>query len=931
MIRSSFWLVSLLFILPLSVLADVSLESLMRSYQERYKVSKANVAKVWPANPASEAAPEFPPDGFYTRGVSDPVIDAAYQALRQGVINGMFDGVNDVTTADKLMDDWLLDGDLEGVHFTSFNSSSALKSFEKPITLSLDEKSKMAIIARRLTKMQWRVAKMNVDYKFYEGVALANDPVASINAAMINALAASPMQSSEIDAFFSPYSWRYKVTLTPYPPVNTVYEGQYAFLKAKATRESSLSAASNPTLVEYRPYYTLFTASDLAATDTPPIKVFRSLPEGEEVTWHPIIPAAPTAGGTGVVFSGKPLFYATARYKFRYIPEEGCGCASCAPGFVEAKANSLHFRLGLGLTDGAQSSAALEITAEVPGSLLAKPEGLYLPTGRGVTVVRGGSPLALKQIVTAEHVVEVTAETARRYHLDWYKRSAGAPAGGTGLYPRSSTRLSRLTVENPNAANANTLNVKRYEGAATVAARTWTFVYSTSTHTWSLTDSLNAYEEKVINSAITVSGITYATEDRQTLQGTTLVRHTRQKFQNYAFGKVLVEEVNDPNGKNDLTTMSYYTNSATDGVNYGRVKQVVQPSGAWKRYEYDQAGRVIKTVSSYLDSPLTAAESAVRVMTTSYQSPTQAYTLMIETIQGIEISRRYTVERLDGMDDILCTVPGATVNAASNLVTSSTNYLSGAFAGRLKSVINPDGTGQLLTYSADVVNAVTGLLDAAEITTVTKTGGWNGARTVIAVGSQTTSRSNRQGQVVESKTIDIASGLTTAHTQATAFDDYGRVLTQLNVLSAQTTQTVYDCCGLQSMTNERGLTTTYTRSATEEAQTTAGVTTKTVISGLTTIGLRQGSDGSWLELGRQTLNVAGESVSSHSRGTGLVTETHTHDTANQREVHTRTYADGGINVDTSYPDGTALRSTGTATRPMQHEVGVQAGVSIDGV
>jgi hypothetical protein len=115
--RVFLWLSGLLIMLPVSSWADVSLESLLRAYQERYKVSKANVAKVWPANLASEAAPEFPPDGFYARGVAEPANDTAYQTLRTQIIQGMYEGVNDDAAGDKLLDGWLLDGNLEGLHW----------------------------------------------------------------------------------------------------------------------------------------------------------------------------------------------------------------------------------------------------------------------------------------------------------------------------------------------------------------------------------------------------------------------------------------------------------------------------------------------------------------------------------------------------------------------------------------------------------------------------------------------------------------------------------------------------------------------------------------------------------------------------------------------------------------------------------------------
>lgn len=922
MFRSPFLMLGLCLLMPLTGFADYSLESLMRAYQERYKASES-ASKTWPVNLASDTAPEFPPDGFYARGVTDPASSSAYTTLRAQIINAMYDGVNGASGGDDLLDGWLLQGDLEGAHHDNF-ASNELKGIERPVTSSLDQNGKIEVIARRLKKMEWRTAGMLVEYKRYRGVATNTDAFMATIMAYGSASSSSPTISHSLGGS-APFPWLVQIDRAP-PFTIVNFQAIYEYLTATVERPADLSAVDAPTVVDFRPYYTLISPSSLSATDTPPVKIYRSLPEGREVKWEPNLPVPLLAGGEGT-----PFLLATARYKFRYNPEENCGCTKCAPGSVDAKVSSLHFSLGLGLTDGAQSSASLEISAENPGPLLAKPEGLHLPAGRGVTIVRDSSTAALKQIVTAEHVVDVTVSTARQYHLDWYLRSSGAPASGTGLYPHATTRLSRLTVENPNAGNANTLNVKRYDGTATTPAQTWSFVYDLDTHTWALTDSLNPFQEKLSTSSVEITGITYFIEDRQTFQASTLVSHRRSKYRNFPFGRMLVEEVNDPNGKNDITTTTYYTNSVADTVNYGLVKQITQPSGAWTRYAYDDAGRVVKTVSSYLDTPDTAPETSCRVTTVSYQTTSQLYTLMIEKLQDIEISRRYMVKRVDGTDDILCTQPGAAVNAASNLITHRNIYVGGDFAGRTKSVINPDGTGQLITYTADTVDPVTGLLNAAQVTTITKSGAWNVGRTDITAGTQTTSKVNRQGQVIESKTTDIDSGLTIAHTQATDLDAYGRILTELNVLSGQEQHTVYDCCGLASTTDYRGITTTYARSATENSQTTLGVTSKTVTQGLTTLTLRQGSDLQWLEMSRSTVNVAGETVSSYSRSPGAVTQTYAHDLTNHREVHTQTFADGGTVITTTYPDGTPDRTTGTAVHPALREEGVQLGVNVDGV
>jgi hypothetical protein len=249
----------------------------------------------------------------------------------------------------------------------------------------------------------------------------------------------------------------------------------------------------------------------------------------------------------------------------------------------------------------------------------------------------------------------------------------------------------------------------------------------------------------------------------------------------------------------------------------------------------------------------------------------------------------------------------------------------------MKRIERPDGTLTLYSYEMKTAGGTTtNDVNQASIWITTMDEGYpNSALNAISVGSRTVTTTNRAGVIVETKKIDIGSGLKVSHTIATQFDSAGRIQTLTDVLSGKSELTIYDCCSLSSKTDQRGLITTFSEVNGSSLQSAQGITTKTDQVGLETITTRQGTDGSWLELSRTTTNLAGETASSHTLGSG--TTTYTRDTTiDGFQRLTTTYGDGGTKVDLSYQDGKPYKTMGTAGPSMLYETGYEENVNANG-
>ena len=211
------------------------------------------------------------------------------------------------------------------------------------------------------------------------------------------------------------------------------------------------------------------------------------------------------------------------------------------------------------------------------------------------------------------------------------------------------------------------------------------------------------------------------------------------------------------------TTSTYYDNAANDGGNYSNLKLVVQPNGSWERYSYDSSGRITNTASAFLDASTNAPDNSVRVVATTYSEIDPAVTT-VETLNGQEVSRRYTVYHYGETLEIEASRPGASWDDPDNLVTITKRNVGAEFPGEIKSIQRPDGTMSL--YSYELTNGLT--------TSVIKSGQPNLDGTDIISGTLTITVTDQAGNQTSQQTYDIASGLLLSSSTVTQQDELGR-------------------------------------------------------------------------------------------------------------------------------------------------------------
>jgi len=265
-----------------------------------------------------------------------------------------------------------------------------------------------------------------------------------------------------------------------------------------------------------------------------------------------------------------------------------------------------------------------------------------------------------------------------------------------------------------------------------------------------------------------------------------------------------------------VTTWQYYTNAATDGGGYGRVRLLERPDGSWQRYTYDDGGRVVTAVTPFKDAAPGSADAQCRVLRYAYAGDAELASLgfpagdvsypnaprprlRVEEAQGIEVARTYNAYLADRHVVKRCVTSGAAYDAAGNLTTITSCHTNGTFAGRPMSVQRADGTVGLYEYAYDAGTArltVTGRSGAGDTSDIT-----NGTETVTLYDA-----AERPLQV---RIRDIRSGLLVSGTDYTR-DAVGRATCTSNVLDGTSETRMYHCYGPSRVTDAEGITTTNT-------------------------------------------------------------------------------------------------------------------------
>ncbi len=395
-----------------------------------------------------------------------------------------------------------------------------------------------------------------------------------------------------------------------------------------------------------------------------------------------------------------------------------------------------------------------------------------------------------------------------------------------------------------------------------------------------------------------------------------------ETIKSFPWGDETIEVVVDPKGKAERTTWEFYETEGEAG--YGKLRQMVGPTGYWERYAYDVDGRKTKAVRMFLDSPLESPDEQCRVTEYSYapvhpddNGATRPHSprLVVERLKGIETSRTYHVYLPHEKRTIRCAERGASWDAPENLI-SITRYLAeGTFAGKTASVRHENGTVTLYDYQLD---------ENGNLITTVDSGAPSEDGTTVVAGSRSVSVQNKLGHSLSSSTYDIASGILTDYQENTEFDSFGRV-TRTDYLDGTWSERKYGCCGVDWERDREGHVTTYQYDDQKRLIATTDQSTN-----LTT---RHDYDAAGNQVATwQIAHDGTELLVSRSEYAGgdLIA---TYDAAGNRAEHKEEIIDGvqisttllpnqATSIQRYYPDRQLRETAGTAAWPQRYEYGV---------
>jgi len=602
------------------------------------------------------------------------------------------------------------------------------------------------------------------------------------------------------------------------------------------------------------------------------------------------------------------LFHTGGYATITKVDVVGGGCADCTyPGSGHVKLGSVDVELSLGKAAFGSSAGILKISEETPSPQLATPQSLRFAGSSAYSeVIKTGT--VLRQVKAPETFVDIVTVSATGYEIRFYPPSVvGQKVGGIYQLIGQPHPFVTWIVENPDATGASQTGLRVTEvrdQSSLVNEYT-----STGGKNWDLVKAGGAVRESFTTGSDAVAKTT--TETRSVFSGAVLVAKTATTWKDFAWGTELLETVEDPDTSARRTTRTYYANSATDGVNYTKLKQIVNPDGGWERYEYDADGHVTKLVTPFLDAAVGAAENLCRVTTTTYQAAAPQET-RIAKVLGVEVDRSYRVYQqtqpgpqgvqvIQETRDIQTQTTGAAYDAPDNLVTVTRKVASGPFTGELDYVVHPDSNQEWYQYAMDGANRVTTLND---------------------LNSMTVTKTDPAGHVLSKRTE--SSGFLLSEATAIAFDDAGRPTTiQYDDGTAEVTQS--GCCGPATTTDRNGLATSfkYDDLGFLSEETRGGITTVYTNDpvGRVVATNRRGSDDSIMSISTSKYDVAGRLYES-ADASGRTTKFAATFDANGHPVRTTTYPDLSTRIETFALDGSLLSVDGTAVHPLQYQYGV---------
>jgi RHS repeat-associated protein len=264
---------------------------------------------------------------------------------------------------------------------------------------------------------------------------------------------------------------------------------------------------------------------------------------------------------------------------------------------------------------------------------------------------------------------------------------------------------------------------------------------------------------------------------------------------------LLLSETADPGPNQEQTQWSYIDDPQSP--NFGRKAWVEYPDGNWKAWEYDDQGRILRAYSPWLNQSRTTDETLARVLYYSYEAPGKTIDtghepwrprMVTETILGREINRTYHLISQDQEWEIRCIEPGAKWDAPDNMVTKTTALTEGPFAGEPSRIEHADGTVSTYDYRIQndrrIETISRGIITGQKSSEPTE-----GTHTITITGSA--------GELYETRTEDIVTGLMLDNTTYTEHDPFHRP-ERIDYQDGTYERILHDCCGPSQRRDREG-------------------------------------------------------------------------------------------------------------------------------
>ncbi len=397
---------------------------------------------------------------------------------------------------------------------------------------------------------------------------------------------------------------------------------------------------------------------------------------------------------------------------------------------------------------------------------------------------------------------------------------------------------------------------------------------------------------------------------------------TRSLKKSFPFGDETIAEYKNYGTANQLETRYEY-GTDYDAGSYGQLVASTDFNGSWARYEYDSAGRPVKTVTPFMDAPADAPENQCNVTVYDYEplhpdetvllSDSRTRTIIRYTL-GVETARSYHLYFEDQNWSVTAAAPGAPYDAAGNIVNKTFRYTSGTWAGCTWRTENADGSSSLTTYEEinPVIDEEGNILHDTRITTLSGRLPGHGTREVVI--------NNYADHVISRETYDLETGLLIGGSTY-EYNEFGK-MTKETTIDGDVTSYVYNCCGPRFVTAPDGSVTEYGYDAFNRQvfSTAAGITTMRYYDADDNIleSVVIGKEGGEL-VTHYEYNADGELIREINPA-GAVTEYE-----NGVNYSKTTDALGGTVISTRYLDGSPKSTHGTAAYPRSYKYGIENG------